>query len=657
MEGIRRLLINCAGNNFGLVFLFLFIHLFDSPEVSANNNKQFSHYDSVEIARLTKLAGNLLRSSNFDDAKSVVDSIFVIAEKAGVEYKKADCYFNYSVIERRKGNIEGFYINAAKAVETYLSLNMPAEAAKTFTAIAQTYVEQSDYLTAHQNFAKSLKLRELQNDSLGIANNLINIGNLYYLQGDHDNASVFLYKALRLSDEIGNSNLQAIALMNISNLHISQKNYDKALEYLQTALSLHRLDNNQKEEANVLHNIGIVYFERGDLKKATEYYLKALKIKEQLSTDLPGLMKIYNNLGLIAKDEGDLETATRYYYSTLEFARKIQDRHAEAVALNNLGSLMIDQQKSEALNYIIESLGIARSIGLRKLILSNYDNLKRFYKDAGDFENAFHYASKYQELNDSIYYEESAARIIEMQTRYDTEVKEKENRILIAENKVRRQNQRFSLVVIVILLMLSLALLWAFVLKRKSLLQSGDLLAKEKELSQIKLKSIEAQNMHLSELLFAEEEISKLQAQTLEQKKQELTSATMLIANKNEVFEKLKQMAESISQDGSDHSHRLSKEMIAEIDRQTDLGNQWEQFKSHFESVHKEFFGNLRERGNCLTQTDLQLCAYIKLNLSTKEISRLMNITPESVNTHRYRLRKKFKLPAEQTLDDLLHGI
>jgi AraC family transcriptional regulator, chitin signaling transcriptional activator len=53
----------------------------------------------------------------------------------------------------------------------------------------------------------------------------------------------------------------------------------------------------------------------------------------------------------------------------------------------------------------------------------------------------------------------------------------------------------------------------------------------------------------------------------------------------------------------------------------------------------------------------MQLCAYVKLNLNTKEIARLMNITPESVNTHRYRLRKKLALSAEETLDDFVHQL
>jgi FixJ family two-component response regulator len=97
--------------------------------------------------------------------------------------------------------------------------------------------------------------------------------------------------------------------------------------------------------------------------------------------------------------------------------------------------------------------------------------------------------------------------------------------------------------------------------------------------------------------------------------------------------------------------------MIREIDRQTDVESQWEQFRRHFESIHKSFFVKLRETNSSLTQTDLQLCAYIKLNMGTKEIARLMNISPESVITHRYRLRKKISLKPDETLDEIVHKL
>jgi hypothetical protein len=204
---------------------------------------------------------------------------------------------------------------------------------------------------------------------------------------------------------------------------------------------------------------------------------------------------------------------------------------------------------------------------------------------------------------------------------------------------------------------LAFILFWAFSLKRKSLNQSKEIFAKETEITNLKLETIETQNLHLQEMLFAEEEISKLQRKSIDHKNHELTTAAMLIANKNEVFEKLRIQAEQLKINLSDTKTAEVRTMISEIDKQTDIENQWEQFKLHFESIHKSFFEKLKKNDNRLTQNDLQLCAYIKLNLSTKEIASLMNITPESVNTHRYRLRKKLILETDITLDEYINSL
>lgn len=123
------------------------------------------------------------------------------------------------------------------------------------------------------------------------------------------------------------------------------------------------------------------------------------------------------------------------------------------------------------------------------------------------------------------------------------------------------------------------------------------------------------------------------------------------------MLEKLGKLADKMACDNENGYPEIRKEMLREIERQTDVESQWEQFRVHFESIHRSFFEKLHSLAANLTQTDLQMCAYIKLNMATKEIARLMNIAPESVNTHRYRLRKKLALPAEETLDGFVHGL
>ena len=644
-------------NPLSTAILYIIMTCISISGFAADNTSFHFQNDSLEISRLTGVANKYLKANQLDEASQTIDSILKIAISNDMEIKKGDCYYNYSQIERRRGNIEAFMRDATMAIKIYTQAQAIEEVAKTYTSIAQVFLDQKDFESARDNFQNSLKIRKQLNDSLGLTNNLINLGNLCYMEGKYADASDYLYHALRMANALGNSNLAGIALMNMSHIQIGQKNYEKAIEYLEQSLEYHRADKNRKEEAKVLHNLGIVYYELKMLDEAKKYFLEALDIKEELKSDLPGLLKINNNLGLIAKEEKDYKRALAYFTSTIQLAHQTGDRQTEAIALDNLGSMKLDQNDRSAVTHFIKSLEIAQSLGLKKLILSNYQNLQQYYSSTGDYKTAFDFALKYQVLNDSIYNDESAARIIEMQTRYDTEMKEKENQILRDKQRISWIRTLALTLLAMVLTILAISFFVLFRLKRKSLKQSEEIFAKEVEISALSLKLSEDQNFHLKELLFAEEEIKNLHLKNLEQKKQELISATMLIANKNELMGKVDKLAMQIKSKCSDEVMQDAKEIITLIDRQTDLGNQWDQFKIHFETLHKTFFENLRMRCDSLTPHDLQMCAYLKLNLSAKEISRLTNIAPESVNMHRYRLRKKLNIPAEVTLDEFIHEL
>jgi DNA-binding CsgD family transcriptional regulator len=316
---------------------------------------------------------------------------------------------------------------------------------------------------------------------------------------------------------------------------------------------------------------------------------------------------------------------------------------------------MNDNRNAE--NSYLQSLDLAQNIGLKPTIIEAAKGPYKLYKSQGNYWKSLEYFEIFKIAEDSVFSETRARHINEFKIRYETEKKERENMLLTKNIQIKIRNQWFLLTVVIALIFLSLALFYAFHQKKRSLMQSRVLYEKESELSKLKIDQVEQQNHHLQEVLFAEDEIKRLQIQSLEQKNHELTSATMLIANKNEVFEKLRKFASEIENSQQDGNKEIVKNIIREIDRQTDIEGQWEQFKMHFESVHKSFFTKLRENSPGLTQVDLQICAYIKLNMATKEISRLMNIAPESVNTHRYRLRKKINLQTEETLDNFLHGI
>jgi DNA-binding CsgD family transcriptional regulator len=84
--------------------------------------------------------------------------------------------------------------------------------------------------------------------------------------------------------------------------------------------------------------------------------------------------------------------------------------------------------------------------------------------------------------------------------------------------------------------------------------------------------------------------------------------------------------------------------LIKKINKDIESENQWKVFETHFENVHEAFLKRLKNQYTELTPRELKLCAYLRRNISSKEIALLMNISTRGVEISRYRLRKKLNL-------------
>ncbi len=146
----------------------------------------------------------------------------------------------------------------------------------------------------------------------------------------------------------------------------------------------------------------------------------------------------------------------------------------------------------------------------------------------------------------------------------------------------------------------------------------------------------------------------KLQSE-LEYKNTELASSAMNLVQKKEMLSKIKE--DLVGYKGipdADKANRQFQKIIRLIDKELDHNQEWEQFAVHFDSVHTNYLKKLKEKCPSLTTSDLKLAAYLRLNLTSKEIAQLMNISIRGVETSRYRLRKKLGLPNETNLFDHL---
>lgn len=134
----------------------------------------------------------------------------------------------------------------------------------------------------------------------------------------------------------------------------------------------------------------------------------------------------------------------------------------------------------------------------------------------------------------------------------------------------------------------------------------------------------------------------------IESKNRELGISTMNLIKKNEFLNNIKSELQSID------NERDLKKVIKIIDRNLNNNDDWNLFQEAFNNADKDFLKKIKEIHPSLTSNDLRLCAYLRLNLSSKEIAPLLNISPRSVEVKRYRLRKKMELPHEASLSDYI---
>ena len=165
-------------------------------------------------------------------------------------------------------------------------------------------------------------------------------------------------------------------------------------------------------------------------------------------------------------------------------------------------------------------------------------------------------------------------------------------------------------------------------------------------------KLIEENNLLLEiAALENEQQLMKLKNEQLssdmDSKNKELAVSNMSLIKKNELLALIK---DDLKQSSGDNNSKSIKSVILTITKNISEEDTWTVFKEAFDNADNDFLKKVKQAHPSLTPNDLRLCAYLRLNLSSKEIAPLLNISVRSVEIKRYRLRKKMDLPHEQGL-------
>jgi hypothetical protein len=155
-----------------------------------------------------------------------------------------------------------------------------------------------------------------------------------------------------------------------------------------------------------------------------------------------------------------------------------------------------------------------------------------------------------------------------------------------------------------------------------------------------------------------EKEIIRLKNESLKNeiklKSKQLANTAMTLVKKNETLLHLKD--ELLSNKNNFTNQYSFKKFIKQIDNSIEHADGWELFEYNFNQVHEEFFNKLKLSFPTLTHKDLKICAYLRMNMSSKEIAPLLNISIRGVETNRYRLKMKLGIAKEDSLRGFLQN-
>lgn len=318
-------------------------------------------------------------------------------------------------------------------------------------------------------FADSaLNLALRLNDEKGRARSLINIGAALAAMNKYDEALANYQLALKIRESIGDKKGIANAKRNIGDLFAHQQNYTKARKYLLSALNIYSELNNRQGVISASNSIGYIHYAQNDFEGALEHFKEALRLAKE-DDNIVEVSIAINNIGSVALELKRYDEALNYYEEALLAATEMGDKEGIATSYNNLGYVYEKKEDyQKAVEYQLKSLEVAKELNIKSLINNAYMGLAQAYSHLNDFKNAYKYRTLSSDIKDTIFNIESNRNITEMQTRFDTERKEKENLILKQKQKEQQMVVYFVTTGLVLLGALSFFIYRGYRIKRKA---------------------------------------------------------------------------------------------------------------------------------------------------------------------------------------------
>ena len=596
------------------------VKVYDSQPIDTlkvrNANKIINYYMYRSSVKAKKYAFEQLKFSNdlnFDSGKAMGN------------YQLGVIYNNLDKIDSAK-----YYYN--KSLQFAKKLKNPIYISKAFRGLAILEFSQGNLAEADSINNEDLTNTTKHKDSTGMALAYDFKGTINQNKGYYTLALDNVLKGLTIFERLGDSIRIADCLNHLATIEHNLGNINNAIVYNEKALKIYKKYEDIYYQAQILNDLGVMHNLLGEPEKAITYLNKSIAKSKQANVSSIQVAA-YSNIGESHILKEDYSTAIENLNKAVDIAKPISALRRIAIINNKLSKIQLLKSKPEiAIKHATDALNYANkndNISIKRVSLRELSNA---YEKQGRTALALNSFKEFKTLSDSILNTEKVKTIEELRTMFDVEKKEAE--IALQNEKinslnVKAKNDKLSktLYATGMFSFITIAGLIYFGFRQR-----------------LKKNQIEREK---------QETILK---QEIEFKKKELASQTLHLVQKNTFIQELKENLEKIKK--SPELFKIEfRRLVMLLKKESAEDKDWEVFKSYFSEVHNNFDNRLKAMSEDISEKEIRLASFLRMNLSTKEIASMLNVLPESVLKSKYRLKKKLNLDKTIDLNDFLNSM
>ncbi|EAY28526.1 tetratricopeptide repeat protein [Microscilla marina] len=546
-----------------------------------------------------------------------------------------------------------------QALATYKALGNEARQMALHINLSQIERVLGNVGRAFTHVKKGLKLAKMLKNTKMEGYLYNNQAIIYEKQAEYTEALKLYQKALKFDEEAGDKDGMALSLMNIGNVYLFTKKYKQAFNTYQKGMKIAQETHNKMIEQQLKGNIAYVEFKMGNYDSAISKFLEEQKYYKQQGLEKQQAIALAD-MGEVWEAKKRYEKALTLYEEAYALFKKIQDKRHLAKVTNAIAEVRFKMKDYEAVQKHLKiAQKLAKGVNAKDISQRIFLNLYRLDSVRQNYQLALHYYRQYSVLKDSSNNLKKNKQLEVLRIKYDLADKEKEAQKQSKKAEIMAQNARYDQLLIWSLIggftLASIAVTWLIFWQRSNQKKLNQLKETERVLLQERLQRKEIEEQVLQEQLRADQAIQQQLKETLEHKNHELTKQTLYLVQKRQFLGELEHKIKLISQECNPTAQGKLKSLSKTIKKESAEHKEWEKFRQTFEIAHPKFYRNLKELFPELTPNEMKLCALLRLNFNTKELASILNITTESANKARFRLRKKLNLSDENLNEYLIN--